>query len=585
MPVMCKQAVEVLAEKGLQPPALQVLVPNNLNYNCLMLQPAGPIYAGADRIGHHDDIVATLRCIRFLELAGAQGVDLAIAPEYCLPWSVLREVATGPTFPQSEKLWVLGCESATPAELSAFVQATAEQVTVIHEPVPLNGTYLNAVAFCFQTHDADGAWVRVILLQFKTCPSRDDHFLENEHLLRGNTIYRFNNIGSPLGLVAINCSDAFSVAGTPGLLEALTDRSILIHIQLNPNPRQKDFRLYRTLTFGRDSDLTNCDIICLNWAQHITQYAGGNGEPKHWNNIGGSAWYLPLNRCSTSDAEVLRNHNKGLYYCSMQEYRHALLFHYDEAVFQLTVSKPLANTAAVLINRLGPLMVNRFTWDAASSSWTEHEACLDTGFEAQLAADQDVAAAFGGIHPPGDALAVERLVALSSGEIRHVENWYKIDWLESCILEPDEVVRRITFTCDSCPKAVTYRYALLQRTGGLFHVVSNNGDWPPQVSDVAGACLSWSAQEPNYNLFKEGTQPALVVYLGEHPAPDKIRCARDGLLELLRREGRTYCNRLAVCFRRHGQLKFVQLPSLTRIDVLNSGLTDFTQVVEPDEAD
>jgi hypothetical protein len=487
-------------------------------------------------------------------------------------------------FPQSGKLWVLGCESATPTELAAFVQVTAGQAAVIHEPVPTNGTFLNAVAFCFQAQDADGAWVRVVLLQFKTCPSRDDHFLENEHMLRGSIIYRFNNPGSQLGLVTIICSDAFSIVEAPGLLEQLIDRSILIHIQLNPNPRHRDFRTYRTRTFGGNSDLTNCDIICLNWAQHITQFHDG-GESNQWNNISGSAWYLPINRCTTADKEVLRNHNMGLYYCCMQERRHALLFHYDEAVFQLTVSKPLADTFEVIVNRLGPLMVKRLEWDTPSNLWREQLAHPDTGFKAQLAADPDVSAALSDVRAKDNDLAVERLVALSNGEVRNVDKWYRVDLLDSCILEQDEMVRRITFACDFCPKSITYRHTFLQRTGGLWHVVSNNGDWPLQVSDVAGATLSWSVMEPNYNLFKEGTSPALVVYLGEHPEPDKIRNIADGLLELLRREGHPYCYRLAVCFRRHGQLKFAQLPALTRIDVSSGDLTDFTEVVEPDEAD
>lgn len=585
MPVTCKKAVDVLADKGLQHPTLQVLVPNNQNYNCLMLQPAGPIYADANRIGHHDGTIAALRCRQFLELAVAKGADLAIAPEYCLPWSALQEVAIGPTFPQSEKLWILGCESATPAEFSAFAQATAGHITVIHEPVPQNGTYLNAVAFCFQTQNADGTWVRVILFQFKTCPSRDEHFLENEHLIRGNIIYRFQNPDSLLGLAVIICSDGFTVAETPNLLKELTDRSTLIHIQLNPNPRHPDFRTYRTRTFGRNPDLTNCDIVCLNWAQHIMRYHDGGGELESWDNIGGSAWYLPLNRCSTADAEVLRNHDKGLYYCYMREHRHALFFHYDEAVFQLTVSKPLADTFGVVVNRLGPLMVKRFTWDAPTSSWAEQVASPDTGFDTQLAADPDVLLALGDFHQHGNDLAVERLVALSSGEISHIDTWYRVDCLDSCKVDKDEVVRRITFACDFCPEAIEYRHVFLQRIGGLCHVVSNNGDWPPQVSDVAGARLSWSIQEPNYNLFKEGTQPALVVYLGEHPDPVKVQGVTDGLLALLHREGRNYCHRLAVCFRKHGQLKFAQLPALTRFDAASSDLTNFTKVVEPDEAD
>ncbi|MCO4861259.1 hypothetical protein MKD38_06230 [Cupriavidus sp. WGlv3] len=579
----CESVNVVLAKKGLQPPVLFALSPDNQNYNGLLLQPSWSIYAGDDRIGAYDQTIATQKCSSFLKLAVATEADIAIAPEYCVPWSVLQKAVESEAFPTPGRLWVLGCESITGAELEAF--ATAVQAIVIHEPVPPHGTYLDPVALCFQTQTDSGDWTRVVLIQFKTAPSRDDHFLENEHLIRGTTIYRFQSPDELLSLGVIICSDAFALATAAGVLRRLTDRATLIHIQLNPNPRHPDYRAYRTLTFRGNKELTNCDIVCLNWAKNVKQYDQGGAEPTDWKNIGGSAWYLPHGRCSTSDVEILRNHKKGLYYCFMEERRHALLFHYDEAVFKLSISKPVADVDSVLVNSLGPLMVARYRWDAEAEVWSEDVECPETGLATILEEDEDVAFALRNVHGAGDDLAVERVVSLAAGRSRHQERWFKLDLLEACRLDADEIVRRVTFAADSHPRASEYRNTAIQRTAALGKIIEHHVDWPPQVRDIKGASLSWVANDPNYNLRRDNMEPALVVYLGEHPEGKTVRAAADGLYELLRKEGRTYSHRIAICFRRHGQLVFAQIPALTRFDMVDNGLADISRVIEPSEQD
>ncbi|WON73549.1 hypothetical protein [Nitrosospira sp. Is2] len=580
----CRPVHEVLGE-NLQPPELNVLQPDNHNYRCLLLQPSGPIYAGADRIGHYDGAIAAKRCKTFLQLASARHVDLAITPEYCLPWSVLSEAVTSSLFPEPGKLWVLGCESITRTELQTFEETTASYCRVIHENPAGHGVYYDPVALCFQTQDTEGEWKRIALVQFKTCPSRDPHFLENEHLLRGRTIYRFDNYHGllRLSLAVIICSDAFTVADSPELLEQLNSWSTLIHIQLNPNPRHPAYRGYRARTFGADAEFTNCDIVCVNWAQLIEQYDVSSEKMQPWKNIGGSAWYLPLQRCSTNDTEVLRNHSKGLYYCYMCERRHVLLFHYDEAAFELTVPKSLVAGSGVVKNKLGPLMVGRFCWDEASSAWKEPGEPPDTGLQALLDADEDVAGALAVVYAHRDALAVERLLALSSGAASHLDRWFNVDLLDSCIMYSDEIVRRITFAGDGCEEAANFRHERLQRIAALNQLILGEINWPPQVDDIHGAQIDWSMNEPNYNLTKPGSFPALVVYLGEHPRPQKVRSVADGLLNLLQREGRDYKHRLAVSYRQHGIVKFASLPALTRIDSVSENLTDFGEVMEPQE--
>jgi hypothetical protein len=560
-------------------PELEVLKPDNQSYRCLLLQPSGPIYADSKRIGHLNIALAELRCKQFLELASSKDVELAITPEYCVPWTVLEEVAVGPTFPTPGRLWVLGCESATATQLSSFKAAVTHCCATMHEDLPSQGTYTDPLVYCFQTRDNQGVWRRVMLLQFKTCPSRDGHFLENEHLIRGKVIYQFQNQGAPLKLAAIICSDAFAVGERPELLQELTDRSILIHIQLNQNPRHAHYRTYRTNIFAGDRDLTNCDIVCLNWAQKIEQYGATAGEPAKWNNIAGSAWYLPLHRCATKDQEILRNHKMGLYYCYMEDERHALFFHYEEAVFELTVPKPVSIGFGVIANKQGPLMVARWRW-ADVGKWETCGDPADSGLKALIEADPGINTALSQVVSTADALAVERALALTCGTPKHTEHWFRVDQLDSCRIEQDEILRRITFAGDNSEKAALFRHERLQRAAALGRLLTNYQNWPPQVRDIQGAQIAWSSAEPNYNIHKAGAKPAVVVYLGENPQREKVGNVADRLLDLLRREGRSYWRRLAVCFRQNEELKFAPLPAITRMDFTAENLCQITEVLD-----
>src|SRR5690606_9183856 len=127
-----------------------------------------------------------------------------------------------------------------------------------------------------------------------------------------------------LKLSAIICSDAFAVGDDDKARRKLTDRATLIHIQLNPKPRHSDYRKYRNEIFSKSKELTNCDIVALNWAQDMVQYDEIEGKHSDWNNENGSAWYLPAHRCSTNDEEVEHNEKKGLYYSWHIKRRHVL---------------------------------------------------------------------------------------------------------------------------------------------------------------------------------------------------------------------------------------------------------------------
>ncbi len=581
MPIHVRSVGDLLVARGLSNPALEVLKPSEQSYRALLLQPAGPILADNQRIGPFDLPAAAERSRKLLALAKQRGDHLVVTPEYFLPLATLAHCVEGEVFPAPGALWVLGCESMTPAVLEKFKQEASGYCDVIYESddaAAVQGTYYDALAYCFVTKDSDEAIKRVVLFQFKMRPSRDDHFFENQNLRVGGTVYQFRGQDELLSLSAIICSDAFAVGEDESVRRQLTDRATLIHIQLNPKPRHVDYRKYRTETFSKSPEMTNCDIICLNWAQNIVQHDDAHGQGAKWKNIGGSAWYLPLGRCSTDDHEVERNERKGLYYSVLNKRRHVLFFHYDEAVFALTVPKILQIGIAVQDNKLGPQLDVRFTWCETQASWIEDHAVPDTGLAALLSQDEAVASAFSHLKNVDSRLAVERAVSLSCGPHNITESWHRVNHLDSCQMHDDEIVPRTTFCLDLCVEASTIRFDRVQKVATLSHILATES-LPPQIRDLAdgGAAVGWNQASPNTNVFKDGRKPALVAYLGPQPLPSLLKGLCDAAFELLRRENGVHRNRVAVCYRKtNGEVVFANINGLTDITYDGSSMTKIT---------
>lgn len=585
MTVLCKQVSDVLSIRGLENPELEVLAPTEQSYRALLMQPSGPVLADTHRIGNLNVPEAEIRCRNFLALASKRGNHLVIVPEYCMPTSVLLESVKSTNFPAPGALWVLGCESIKPIELEEFKISTAGYCDVIFEDdltAAVQGTYFDAVAYCFQTKDSTGAFKRIVIFQAKTCPSRDLHFFESQHLRIGHTIYQFRGDIGNLGLSCILCSDAFTLGKDSDLCAKLTDRATLIHIQLNPDPRHADYREYRRATFSRGLMYSNCDIICLNWAQNVIQYDSITGPKTEWHNIGGSAWYLPVTRCSTNDFEVQNNDSKGIYYSILEKRRHVLLFHYEEAVFELRVPKVGHFGPGVLDNQLGPQAEGRFTWSPSNASWELNADVPDTGLNELLTSDEYVTAAFAGLKASTNRLCIERAVALSSGPQNSSETWYKVDQLEPCQMKADEIIKRTTLCMDFSDEARKLRNEKVQHVTALNSILANDV-LPPQIRNLAGggATVMWSANSPHTNVIKNGCLPALVAYLGYQPLPEHRSNVADAALELLRRENSAHQRRIAVCYMKTDKTTgFEPIPQLTRIDFDDSSGLNITGAFE-----
>lgn len=568
----------VLAPLKLGPPDLEMLRPTEASYTCLLLQPSGPIFAGRHRIGQYEPVAGALKARQFLQLALERNVHLAITPEYFFPWDTLKVELLSGKQPPLGSLWVLGCESIDAPALANFQAEVADVCDVVHESVAELSTdraLFDPVVHIFQAPREDGTFRLVALVQFKTCPSRDDTFFEEGLLRRGTTVYKFKGHDGTLSAATVICSDAFAL--TDAVVPELVDRATLIHIQLNPDPRNSAYRQYRKTTFETDPSTSECHIVCLNWAGTIVQH-GENCPPETWPKVAGSAWYCPDLRCKSDDTFVLPNHELGLYYAYMQERRHALLFDYGEAVFELKIPKVVTRGRAVLANKNGPRAEERFCWNPAASAWVPGTRPVDTGFEALLHDNPEALAALSHATQHGSPLDMERLLALTAGSANGMESWFTAKEVDSCRIGADEVVKRVTVAQDNHAEAISFRHARIELAAELRHLLNTKGDWPPQLAGVAkDSLIYWSANDPHFNVRTSDGHPSLIVNLGYAPEPRRLENTASKFVELLRKAGGRYKDRLCIVYHRLGELKFAQLPS-TRFDDALSDETDLLAV-------
>jgi predicted amidohydrolase len=566
----------VLAVHGLLKPDLEILRPTEAAYRALLLQPSGPIYAGADRIGPLDRAANGVRSRAFLELAAARSAHLAVTPEYFLSWASLEQALQHGIAPPLNGLWVLGCESIRQHDIEALVHILAPTCLVLHEPfanLSNNRELLDPAALVFHARRADGTTQLVCLLQFKTYPSRDELFLEEALLRRGTAVYQFRGDVGGLSAAAIICSDAFEV---PPHVASLVDRGTLIHIQLNPAPRNLTYRQYRTDAFRIDTRMSDCHIICLNWARNIVQHAPGVAADK-WKNISGSAWYCADNSCSYDEALILPNHRQGLYYTYLRDdRRHALFMHYDEMALELQVPKVVTAGLAVMANRNGPSATLRYVWDAAANTWGVTTDDADAGFGPALDAASDAKAALEVAIALNNPVEIERLLALCAGAVAANDSWYVARHIDSFQVRSDEVVNRLTFAHDK--DGADFRDRRFNAAAQVRNLLDTVGTWPPQVSSLSPVATI-IASTNHFNIKDGNGRPALLAYLGESPSPREVEHKSASLTNMLRRIGGPDSTRVCVVFRKYGVVNFAQLPGLTRFD---EPLQDQTDILVTD---
>lgn len=563
---------QFLDARGLSNPTLEVLDPTEKSYRALLFQPSGPFVGNTSRIGPANLDFADCQASALLEMATKQGHHLVVTPEYYLPVKTLLDCVLGDRFPAADAIWVLGCESMTPAQLASF-KADAESTgkcSVFYEndeAAPVQGSYYDPVAYCFLSKDkATGEVRRIVLIQFKTISSKDEQYFENGILRTGKFIYQFHGPRNRLALASIICSDAFNISGDSDVLLQLTENATLLHIQLNPKPRNADYLKYRVDTFRRNERTSNCDIVCLNWAENIIFLEKEGGKEHEWKNEAGSAWYLPHDRASSDDAMVEQNERNGLYYSWHRRKRHVLHFHCAPALFEFSAPKVVHTGLQLHVVSTGPKLERRYVWDGASG-WVAQTVFADTGLAQLLACDEKVTTAFTALSKDDSRLRIERAVAISCGLTSGVDDWFAAGILKSLSMSDDEVTKRLTVRLERNDDSDAIRHAQMQQVSALHEILATS-PLPIQIKNLSGggASVYWSKMSPHTNIIKDGVEPAHVAFLGFQPEKRRIEDACDAAYGLLHREnepGRRH--RVAVCYWTTTGIVFPKIKQLTHI--------------------
>jgi hypothetical protein len=562
-----KPVSEILNAAGFNPPSFNALMPDVNNYRVVLFQPQGNIEASTGGVRNRDRPLARTQFLAFLREALERNADLAVTPEYSLPWEVLIESLKVGLAPAAGKLWALGCESIRYAELQALKADLAGVAEVLFEPLKPDAVrFVDPLAYVFRAPAvAGGAEKLVVLVQFKTTAMGDNEHFEVNNLQRGTHIYQLGSGGS-VRLVSLICSDVFGFTDADAL--AIYARTLVLHIQLNPQPRNPQYRIYRDKLLGYQGDAT--ELVCLNWAGGVSEWTGG--KEKKWGNVAASAWYLRPDRFDSADATLGANHKRGLYYTWLKTLRfHALFFNYRPGIFVLDASKVVhIGVHGPLARRRGPQLLAALVWDKAADKWTQQNEA-DDGFLGVTNESGDARQQVEALST-SNPLYVERLLALSAGQIGATDDWFCLQNVDSCAIDASEVIRRMTFCQDTDTDAAKFRIGRLKLCGRLTSILKAAGNLPPAIKDFAGGfVLDWSPAAPHHNARTDQGGPATVVYMGEQARRAEVEALSKRLAEFLHRksapdESLAARQRLAVWFQDAGQIQLFDSHRYVQID-------------------
>ena len=516
----------------------------------------------------------------FLNDAVTSQAQLAITPEYSIPWALIREIIQGTPRPPKGSLWALGCESITFSQLDALQVAVdgSPGVRLIHESLELRQraqtAFVDPLVFVFWTTDVSGAEVLCLLVQFKTVASRDSDHVELLSLCLGTSVYKFTAHTGDVSLLALICSDAFDF--TNDLVDEHCKDLLLIHVQLIQRPAHIDYSAYRSRLFSVASN-NNVEIVCLNWAANVSI----EGRSGAWNSIAGSAWYIAPHGVMPTDVDFNRLHSGGLYYSIVGERWHSFYLNYAPHSLLLKKQPVFAAGPQVVAPRVPPQVVARRAWDPQQGAWTSVTA--DDGFGTliqQYASLQPMLSELCGEDP----LALERALELLEGPEGHPSDWHTLKKLSALRVADEESLRRVTVSqeTNTARQGVIFRRRRVRCAQTAATIPGQPLVWPTPIADLAdGFRYRWTSDEPHSNVEPVvGGRPAAFVYLGDNVEADTLaniytklkKARRDHAFTASDQAGADQSDavtfaqdRLCVVYRKNHRLQFYRPPEYASI--------------------
>lgn len=501
---------DTFQNEGIVVPTLRALVADSQFYTVMVLQPAGNLVYRNDYVGHADQPAATEYFKKYFAVVGQTQPDIVITPEYSCTWDALlfALVATPPT---SGKLWIIGCEAISRERLIAL-KAEHNQIKWIHEELPHGPGFFDIVAYATQTTSTDGQPCLAIVLQLKTQPmvDREEDF-ERQNLIPGTTIYIWHNPNDLIRLITLICSDVL-IEKPLTSDQCRFDRNpfLIIHPQLNTDPRHTNMRAYREQVFTSERGFHG-EVITLNWAKGFVF----NGQTAKASRYGASTIYTRSDKYDRSEERVHANHSKGLYYNFWECHKTNLCaLNYGEHIFLVRMPKVSNVGPAALTNRTGPLMLR--TWNYKDDQWTDPIIPEDE-FASLLQQHNTQDCNF--FETAGTTCVDrERLYAISTGNIRP-SLWPTIESLTAFYTESDERLNRITFCQDPHIQSIEERDRCIGEFIHLYTKVltapENFPDCIASLRDNWTPCLPSKQNDFRHNIIgPDGMEGATVMFLG-----------------------------------------------------------------------
>lgn len=527
MPIV-KNISELLNDQAdkLRNPSLRCLEADANRYSLLLFQPKGEIEYSNTFVRNKDRAAAEVMHRKYIELAGSTACDLVVTPEYSCPWSIIEDVVNNNRFPTEGKLWVLGCESITPAELNALRERIKTQCKLIYDDnfeFSAGEQFLDPVCFLFRTQDAStNTTVNVAVVQFKTSGMGDgaDRY-ESNNLIKGTRFYKFkNSSANSISLITLICADSLDYAASIGhCLRAefqQDEPALILHVQLNEKPRNDRYADYRKFCLQYKDQK---DIICLNWAQDVKLYDSAGHKPVvEWNNASASAIYSKKWASVIANEGVINsNEKKGLYLTHWETTRSFVCyFNFNPHAFYLALTKvSQANVDPFLRSPALPDVQHVYSWDQTSAEYKIIDP-VDGGATAKYHHFGIDPISFGNL--VNTSMNLERLLLLSCGELRERKNeWPALQSMASICLGNKESIRRLTFVQDNCQEAKDFRQRLFTLFSRFGQFRLQAARFPKRMERFINSQLVYKANTAYSNLeVTDGSgELATVLYVGD----------------------------------------------------------------------
>lgn len=531
---------EFLRKYELELIPLEILNDNGAISSTALYQPKGDVVGTNIFVGNQNQTIATVKAQTFLKEAQKQNCSLVVTPEYCVPWSVIKEIGISYS-PSEGSVWILGCESITLDELKAIKTESKFQILFDENSLETTGNFLDPLCYVVWTKkiNASEPPSLSIIVQFKTHQMSDErHNLERTYLKKGNKVFVLGKPGRIL-LFTVICSDSLAF-----LDQLIVDNAyapiIMVHIQLCYSPHNSDFKKYRNSLFGNQAG--NRILLCANWAQGTSIQGVTLNQSE---NFGRSGVFLKL-KLNLYQDQILENHRKGLYYTFCTTLRsHYCVFNYDESIYLFNMSK--AGTAGVAGsggNQMLPKLFKVFDFDANFNALEteKNDGYLET-WEQGNSPEIHFIKSFDRVKKE---IFINKCLGVNA-------NSNSLNEVRSFQVDETEEIKRLTFTHDLSTNSRIFRQKFSSDFNRFIsEVITSSNHFPGHSSYlVFPLSLGHWGNYSEYNLIDQNEQMITVCYIGTVTQTGEIEMA---FSDLKRQYKGTDLNRVFLFYHQGNQL-------------------------------